>query len=251
MGYQHTLIPGAEAKIYDKINDLVMHKSRDELDMPGLSQNTIAVSLDIDARQVYTDMKRHLLAQLDEDNQVIAVNGAVMAGKLKQIANGAVYNEDRSTFEIHKEKISAVKELLDSLEGRPLLVFYEYHHDLERLLKAFPNTPVMGSSTNPKDAARYLDQWNKGLIPLMFLHPASAGHGLNMQSGRCSDVCFFSITWDQELHEQAIGRVWRQGVKSAVTVHYIVARNTIDERIMRVLHDKEALQSALLDALKK
>ena len=249
MGYEHELQPGADKLIYEKIDDIVMHKSRDEINMPDLLRNIIQVKLPSPATKVYKDMAREYLAIADKE-VITAVNAAVMSGKLKQISNGAVYSEDGSTAIVHDAKIDAIQELLDSLEGQPLLVFYEFKHDLNRLKKTF-SAPNLGGGVKPKDASEIVQKWNAGEIPILLLHPKSAGHGLNLQAGGCHDVCWFSITWDQELHEQAISRVWRQGIDSAVTSHYIVAKSTIDEYIMTILDGKADLQNALLEAIKK
>jgi SNF2 family DNA or RNA helicase len=250
MGYEQRLREGADEEIYGVLNDLILHKSRNELNMPELLKNVIKVELPASARKVYNDMKSNLMAEVDA-GLAIASNSAVMAGKLKQIANGALYGEDRVVMTIHEAKIDAVKEIYNSLDGRPLLVFYEYHHDINRLKEVFPNAPVLGGGVTQAEANKAVKMWNAKQLPIMFLHPASAGHGLNLQASGCEDVCFFSITWDQELHEQAIGRVWRQGIEQPVTAHYIVGNKTIDERILNVLDGKEKLQNALLSALEK
>tara|TARA_R110002167_G_scaffold300876_2_gene505158 strand:- start:139 stop:666 length:528 start_codon:yes stop_codon:yes gene_type:complete len=175
-----------------------------------------------------------------------------MGNKLRQMASGAVYtNDDGEWVEVHDKKIDAVKELSDSLEGNPLLIFYEYRHDLARLQKAFPDSRFLGGGVKAGEAEEIVHLWNASEIPQLLLHPASAGHGLNLQAGKCTDLCWFTITWDQELHEQAIGRVWRQGQDNAVTSHYIIADDTIDRHVIDVLDGKDNLQTALLNALKK
>jgi len=251
MGYEYRLQDGAKEKIYGKIDDIIMHKGREEIDMPDLIKNVINVELPSQARKIYSDMSIQFLAVAEDEQLMLATTAAVMSGKLKQIANGASYGEDKVASVIHESKIDAVKELHEGMEGQPLLIFYEYRHDLSRLQDAFSDAPHLGGGVSAKEAEVTVKKWNSGEVPILFLHPASAGHGLNLQSGGCHDVCWFSITWDQELHEQAISRVWRQGVEYAVTSHYIVAKDTIDEQIMEVLDGKEKLQSALLNALKK
>jgi SNF2 family DNA or RNA helicase len=250
MGYEHSLQPGADTKIYSLIGDIVMHKSRDLLDMPGLVSNIIRVELPPDAREAYNNMKREMVADIDGE-EITAVNAAVKIGKLQQMANGAIYGPGGNALGVHTAKIDALKDLHEELEGRPLLVFYNYLHDLAQLNKAFPGTPALGGHTKHADAQRHIDEWNRGELPLMFLHPASAAHGLNLQTGGCTDVCFFSIPWDRELYDQATARVWRQGVKSGVTVHHIVGEGTIDDAILGVLWHKHTVQEALLTALVK
>ena len=251
MGYEYKLRRGADEEIYELIDDIVLHKSRDELDMPGLTKVSIKVELPKEARAKYEEMKTELATVVDAGEVVVASNAAVMAGKLKQISNGALYDEEKNIIRVHRAKIDAVQELHESLDGQPMLIFYEYRHDLAALQEAFPNAPHIGGGVSTADAERHVSHWNAGKTPVMFLHPASAGHGLNLQSGGCHDVVFYSITWDAELYEQAIARVWRQGVKSGVTVHHIVSENTIDERIMSVVDGKLSLQNAVLEAVKK
>jgi len=248
MGYDHTLRTGADAQIYKLISDIVIHKPRELLNMPGLSTNIIKVDMGDTARALYNDMKREMLIEI-EGQEIAAVNAAVKIGKLKQISNGALYGMTGNAMYIHSAKIDALMELHEELGGRPLLVFYEYLHDLAKLVTAFPHAPYLGGDTPNKDLHNTIANWNLGIVPIMFLHPASAGHGLNLQSGGCLDVCFFSITWDLELHDQAIGRVWRQGAKGGVTAHYLVGERTIDENILKVLDGKATLQQALLEAL--
>ena len=250
MGYEHTLQPGADQEIYKKIDDIVVHKSRDEIDMPDLLVNRIPIELPPAGMKIYREMKNEFLAIADE-KLLTAVNSAVMSGKLKQISNGASYDEGKEIAYVHDAKIEALQELIESLQGCPLLVFYEFRHDLSRLMSVYPEAPYLGGGITPRDAAMTITEWNKGNVPILFLHPQSAAHGLNLQAGGCQDVCWFSITWDQELHEQATSRVWRQGVDGAVTVHYLIGRNTIDEHIMQILDGKANLQNALLLALEK
>jgi len=249
-GYEFKLIQGSEEKIYAAINDIVMHKSSDEIDLPPIMYNTINVRLPTSARIVYEDMKKYSVHELDDQNVIVANNAAILGGKLKQIANGGLYTEGKAYTTIHDEKVCVIESLMNELSGRPLLVIYEFNHDLDRLKTVF-QAPHIGGGVSSKDAASTIDKWNKGELPLMFLHPQSGGHGLNLQDGGCHDVVWFSIPFDLELYEQANKRVHRQGVKNSVTIHHIVAEKTIDEYIMKVLDKKDILQSALLEAVKK
>jgi hypothetical protein len=191
------------------------------------------------------------VAEYGEDGLAIAANAAVAAGKLKQISNGNMYDQDKNVVEIHKEKIGVLQDVVDGLSGRPLLIMYEFNHDLKALQKAFPGAPHIGGGVNPKTLANSIDMWNNGQLPVMFLQPQSGGHGLNLQDGGCHDVVWMSIPFDLELYEQANKRVHRQGVKNSVTIHHIVTIGTVDENIMKVLEKKESLQSSLLSAMLK
>jgi SNF2 family DNA or RNA helicase len=251
MGYEFRLQDNADQRIYEAINDIVMHKGREEIDMPELITNEINVQLPLIARHTYEEMKRDFVA-LHNGKIIAAPTASTMGNKLRQMSSGAVYTDDDGTWvDVHDAKIEAVKELSDSLDGNPLLIFYEYRHDLARLQKAFPDSRYLGGGVKTKEAKEIVTLWNASEIPQLLLHPASAGHGLNLQEGKCTDLCWFTITWDQEMHEQAIGRVWRQGQKNGVTSHYIVADDTIDRHVIDVLEGKNNLQTALLNALKK
>lgn len=248
MGYIYAPYDWAEDKIYEKINDLIMHKSSDELDLPERIDNFIPVDIGDKARVFYEKMKKDMMIQLG-DKLVTAVNAAVVAGKLKQIANGGIYDEDGNTLDIHDEKTKAVKEIVESLAGRPLLVFYEYNHDLSRLKKAFPSARVLGNKAEDLDSL--VNDWNNSLIPILLIQVASGSHGLNLQGSDCHDVVWYSLPYDRELYVQACGRVHRQGVKNSVTIHHIVGQKTIDERIVDVLKNKEKVETDLLMALLK
>lgn len=251
MGYEHQLKQGAETEIYDAINDIVIHKSSDELDLPERIYNYIEVELADSVKQVYSAMKKELVADLG-DSLAIAVNAAVAAGKLKQIANGGLYENDTGKIcNLHDQKTDVVRDLFDELCGRPLLVIYEYNHDLDRLHAAFPSAPVINGGVVGDRLESIVSKWNNGVLPILFLHPQAGGHGLNLQSGGCHDVVWYSMPFDLELYEQANARVHRQGVKNAVTIHHIVAKGTIDEHVLTVLNQKGSTQQALLDYLRK
>lgn len=249
MPYDWKLKDGSEEVIYSKIDDIILHKSRDELDMPNLVYNDIIVKLSPTARQRYDELKKELLTEVG-DNTITAAMAATLSNKLKQIANGIVYADGRVPLELHNEKLKAISELVDSLAGRPLLVAYEYLHELQ-ILKDYFNAPNIGGGTIGANLNKLVEKWNKGEIPVLLVHPMSAGHGLNLQGGGCTDVCWFSITFDLELYEQLINRVYRQGVSGDVTVHHIVAKGTIDEHVLNVLNGKSKLQDNLLASLLK
>lgn len=249
MGYEYKLQPGADKKIHSLIEDIVLHKDADELDLPEKIENTIAVKMPKKARKIYDEMKNELIAMIDSDLSV-ASNAAVASGKLRQICNGRLYGEDRKVLDLHEEKILALEELISSMEGRPMMAFYEFQHDLAALKKKFPHAEVLGGGVSRSDSESIVHRWNSDEIQVLLLHPKSAGHGLNLQESSCRDICWFSIPWDLELYEQAIARVHRQGVKDSVTIHHITAEDTIDEKIIKVLKKKGSMQKSLLEALK-
>lgn len=253
MGYDLQIIPGADKQIYDAISDIILHKDTDELDLPELIQNEIVVDLPNFIKLMYKEMKNDLMTEYGVDNEDIlyAESAAARDSKLKQIANGDVYDEDKCGVHIHDEKINAIKQLVDDLNGQPLLVMYEYLHSLAQLREAFPKAPWIGAGVVGNKLESIINRWNKGEIPVLLLHPQVGGHGLNLQDGGCHNIVWSSMPYDLELHDQANARVHRQGVKNSVTVHYVIAKSTIDEKIAKVLEGKADTQDALLLAMKK
>ena len=250
--FQYTLIPGMENIIYEAIDDIVIHKSKDELNLPELVYNNIIIELPEHARKVYKEVKTYAVHELQgSDERLVASTAATKGLILKQVANGTVYNETKGIEFIHDEKVQALKELISSLAGNPLLVVYEFNHDLARLKAELGNPPHIGGGVSAKELDRILTDWSAGLIPVLLLQPQAGGHGLNLQGGGCTDICWFSLTFDLELYEQAIARVWRQGVSGTVTVHHIVAQDCIDEHVLDTLSKKGKMQNALLEALLK
>jgi SNF2 family DNA or RNA helicase len=249
--FEYVLLPGKDKEIYAAVDDIIMHKDKSELDLPPLVHNTIQVTLPLSVRKRYDTMRNHSIIELQNDDGIIAANAAAKTMALKQIANGTSYTEMGEVEQFHNEKITALLELVDSLAGNPLLVIYEFNHDLARLKGALDNPPHIGGGLPPKLLAETISDWNSGNVPVLLLQTQAGGMGLNLQSGGCTDICWFSITFDAELYEQAIARVWRQGVSGSVTVHHIVASQTIDEHILKVLQAKQNVQQALLDYLTK
>ena len=251
--YGVSLLPNADVEIYDAINDIIMHKSNSELKLPDKLTNIITVDLPLSAKKIYSSMKQTFVSELENcEEQIVAINAADKAMKLKQVANGIVYGTDKVPINIHNEKLSVLDELVDSLSGRPLLVVYEFLHDLEKLKDHFGHkVPHIGGGVNGQELVNIVKKWNNGELPILFIQPQAAGHGLNLQDGGCSDVVWYSITFDLELYEQVNARVHRQGVKDSVTIHHIVAQYTVDERVMEVLQGKAKLQEALLLSLLK
>ena len=240
--YSYKPLPGAEDTIYEKISDMTISmKAVDHLDMPECIFNEVRVSLSLDERSKYDTLRDDLILSIG-DNDIDAANAASLSNKLSQMANGAVYGDDRIVHNIHDHKLDALEDLIEAANGKPVLVAYWFKHDLERIQKRFKVREIKSS----KDIA----DWNDGKIPVAVIHPASAGHGLNLQAGG-STLIWFGLTWSLELYQQTNARLWRQGQKSAtVVIHHIVAEDTIDELILKALHKKEKSQNALIDAVR-
>jgi len=245
--YNWFLNEGAEEKIYSRLQHKVLHLSaEDYLKMPQLFETDVFVELPASAMKQYKSMEKLLMTQV-LGGQVVAANAAVASAKCRQIANGFVYDNGVAT-EIHDAKIDAFEDLLEQLDGKPVLVFYEYTQDLDRLRAKFPGKHIGGAVNQVQ--VQLLADWNEGKVPLLYAHPASAGHGLNMQHGG-HNINWFGPSWDMELTEQAIDRLYRQGQKNDVFVYRIMAKGTIDELIAKRLVAKDKLQSDLLSALRE
>ena len=237
--------PGAEEDIYNSISDITV-SMKNTLKLPDLTFNNIVWSLDDKDRKLYNKFKREKIIELDPDIEIQADNAAVLAAKLTMLAGGAIYNESGSHeyTEVHQLKLDMLERILDQAQGSPILCFYWFKADKERLMKRFPfAVPFNGE----KDK---LKAWNNGEYQLMIANPASCGHGLNMQEGPGHTIVFFTLPWSLELYSQAIKRVHRQGQTKPVIVHRLITKGTIDERILKVLDEKDTRQQALLDAVK-
>lgn len=233
--------PGAEDAIYQQISDITISmKSADFLQMPKCVINEVEVKLSEKERTIYDELKREMVVSLGEE-EIDASNAATLSGKLLQMANGAIYNEEKSVLHIHDRKLDALEDLIEGANGKPVLIAYWYKHDLNRIKQRFPVREIQTS----KDI---LD-WNNGNISLAAIHPASAGHGLNLQSGG-STLIWFGLTWSLELYQQTNARLWRQGQTSTVVIHHIISKDTIDEDVMKALKKKEKVQGNLIDAVK-
>ena len=232
---------GAENAIYRLISDITISmKSADFLKMPECIINEVPVALSEKEWSVYQALKEDMVVDL-KDEEIDAVNAAVLSGKLLQMANGAVYNEEKDIIHIHDRKLDALEDLIEGANGKPVLVAYWYNHDLQRIKERFSVREIK-TSQDIKD-------WNNGDIPVAVIHPASAGHGLNIQFGG-STIIWFGLTWSLELYQQTNARLWRQGQESTVVIHHIIAKDTIDEDVMKALRKKEKIQSALIDSVK-
>lgn len=233
--------PGAEDAIYRLISDITISmKSADFLKMPECIINEVPVSLSEKEWSVYQALKEDMVVDF-KDEEIDAVNAAALSGKLLQMANGAVYNEEKEVIRIHDQKLDALEDLIEGANGKPVLVAYWYNHDLQRIKNRF-SVGEIKTSQDIKD-------WNNGEIPVAVIHPASAGHGLNIQFGG-STIIWFGLTWSLELYQQTNARLWRQGQNDTVVIHHIIAKDTIDEDVIKALRKKEKIQSALIDSVK-
>ncbi|KEF39687.1 DNA/RNA helicase, superfamily II, SNF2 family [Schinkia azotoformans MEV2011] len=241
MVFSYKPLPGAEKVIYRLISDITISmKSTDFLKMPECVINEVPVYLSPDEQDIYDTFREDMVLKLKND-EIDAVNAAVLSGKLLQMANGAVYDEDSNPHQIHDRKLDALEDLIEGANGKPVLIAYWYNHDLERICKRFDVRQIKTS----KD----ITDWNSGNIQVAVIHPASAGYGLNLQSGG-STLIWFGLTWSLELYQQTNARLWRQGQRDTVVIHHIVAKGTIDEQVMTALRKKEKTQSDLINAVK-
>lgn len=240
--YSYKPREGAEEAIYSLISDIcISMKAVDYLDMPELIMNRVEVSMDSREQKIYDDFQRDMVVNLHGE-ELDAVNAAVLSGKLLQMANGAVYSENHKVLRIHDRKLDALEDLVEAANGKPLLVAYWYEHDLQRIKARFKTARCI-------DTIKDIDDWNAGRIPLALIHPASAGHGLNLQDGGCT-IVWFGLTWSLELYQQLNARLWRQGQKHTVVIHHIVTKGTHDEDVLRALECKDTRQTALIDAVR-
>ncbi len=240
--YSYKPMPYAEDAIYRKISDITISmKSTDHLQMPELITSQYEVQLSEEEEQRYEELKADFILELPE-GEITAANAASLTGKLSQLANGAIYDDEGNIVEFHDRKLDALEDIIESSNGKPLLVAYWFKHDLQRIKKRFDVREIKTS----KD----IIDWNNGDIPVAVIHPASAGHGLNLQAGG-STLIWFGLTWSLELYQQTNARLWRQGQSSGtVVIEHIITKGTIDERILKALSLKEVSQNALIDAVK-
>ena len=240
--YSYKPMPGAEEAIYSRISYITISmKSTDHLKMPELVSTRYEVYLSDAEADRYEELKQALILQLP-DGEVTAANAAALTGKLAQLSNGAIYADTGDTIEFHDRKLDALEDIIESANGKPILVAYWFRHDLQRIKKRFDVRELKSS----KDIA----DWNSGKIPVAVIHPASAGHGLNLQAGG-STLIWFGLTWSLELYQQTNARLWRQGQSSGtVVIQHIITKGTIDERILKALEAKDRTQAALIDAVK-
>lgn len=237
----YTLNDDAEEKIYSKISDIcISMKALEYLKMPECIFNKVEIELSEKEMKMYRQLERDLILPF-EDSDVDAANAAVLTNKLLQMASGAVYDEFSDVKYIHDKKLEALEDLIEAANGKPVLVYYGFKHEKDRIKEKFN----VGEINTSEDIAN----WNAGKIQVALCHPASTGHGLNLQDGGCT-IIWFSLTWSLELYQQANARLWRQGQKQTVVIHHIIAKDTIDERAIKALEDKDISQKALIEAVK-
>ena len=239
--------PGAEDAIYRLVSDITISmKSTDYLKMPECVINEVPVRLSEKEMECYQTLKDDLILSLDGQD-IDAANAVGLSNKLTQMANGAVYGEDSKVIAIHERKLDALEDLIEAANGKPVLVAYWFKHDLSRIEERLQKRHIPFSKLDTADSIK---RWNNGELPVALVHPASAGHGLNLQSGG-STLIWFGLTWSLELYQQTNARLWRQGQEAdTVVIHHLIAKETIDERIMVALKKKDKTQSALIDAVK-
>lgn len=240
--YSYKPLPYAEQQIYDRISDITISmKATDHLKMPELISSEYTVQLTEKQKEKYEKLKKELVLTSD-DNEVTAANAAALSNKLSQMASGAVYSDDGSIVEVHDGKLDALEDIIESMNGKPLLIAYWFKHDLERIKKRFDVREIKSSED--------ISDWNSGKIPVALIHPASAGHGLNLQSGG-STLVWFSLPWSLELYQQTNARLWRQGqTANTVVIQHIITKDTIDAKILDALKAKDTTQAELISAVK-
>lgn len=245
--YSYKLIPGAETMIYNRISDITISmKATDYLKMPELVSSRYEVQMDDAEKQKYEEFKKDLVLEI-EDGEITAANAASLSGKLSQMANGAVYSDDLTVMQIHDRKLDALEDIIEAANGKPILVAYWFKHDLTRITERLRKLKVIYQKLDSDESIR---KWNEKELQVGLIHPASAGHGLNLQSGG-STMVWFGLTWSLELYQQTVARLWRQGqTENTVVIQHIVTAGTIDERILKALEQKDDTQSALIDAVK-
>ena len=232
---------GAEEQIYEKLSDIcISMKACDYLKMPDRIDNRLEVNLSEAEMKLYQTLEKDMLLPFT-DGDIDAVNAAALSNKLLQMANGAVYDENHQVKFIHNQKLDALEDLIEAANGKPVLIFYGYQHDNDRISNQFKVHEINTSED--------ITKWNEGDIPIAIAHPAATGHGLNLQSGG-STIIWFSLPWSLELYQQANARLWRQGQTETVVIHHIIAKGTIDEDVIKALGVKDKSQNALLEAVK-
>lgn len=247
MVYSYAAKPGTEQSILEKISDIcISMKAEDYLQLPDITYHEIPVELDTKAEKAYRELERKMVLELPEEEEISVTSAAALSNKLLQLANGAVYDEDRSVHEVHGCKIEAFLELVESLQGKPVLVFYNFQHDRERILKALSGS---GLWVRELKTTQDEDDWNAGQIDVLLTHPASSAYGLNLQQGG-NHVVWFGLTWNYELYTQANKRLHRQGQTEKVIIHHLVCTGTRDEDVMQALEKKDDMQNWVMESLK-
>lgn len=248
MVYSYEAKPGTQESILEKISDIcISMKAEDYLQLPDIIFHEIPVELDPKARKSYLELERKMVLELPEEEEQISVtSAAALSNKLLQLGNGAIYDEDRQYYEIHNCKIEAFLELVESLQGKPVLVFYNFKHDRSRILKALEKLKLRVRELKTTEDE---DDWNSGKIDVLLTHPASSAYGLNLQQGG-NHVIWFGLTWNYELYTQANKRLHRQGQTEKVIIHHLICSGTRDEDVMEALQRKDDIQGWVMQSLK-
>ena len=237
----------SEKKIYEAISDIAISmKSEDWLTLPPRIDRTVVVKLSAKSKEQYQTLERDLLLPF-QDSDVVASTAAVLSNKLLQMASGAVYDEDKGIREIHEGKLDALEDIIESAQGKPVMVFYNFKHSLSRIQKRFPQARILRKG---KDGNQDIADWNNDKIEILLLHPKSAGHGLNLQESSCQHVVWYDQIWSLEEYQQANARVHRQGQARSIIIMRIVTQGTLDEDAVAALERKADRQEALMQAVK-
>lgn len=240
--YEWNLQKGAEQEIFNRISDIcVSMKSSDYIALPEVMYNIIPVKLSTPVQREYKRLAKDLILKVNDD-EIVANTAAALSGKLLQMSSGAVYDDAGHVIKVHNAKLEALEDIVSANEHRGILVFYWFKHDLDRLKEKFPEAVQLKTAADIK-------AWNNGEISIMLVHPASAGHGLNLQYGG-SIIVWFSLSWSLELYQQANKRLHRSGQTHTVVIHHLVAQGTIDEDVMKALQGKKVTQETMITAIK-
>lgn len=217
-------------------------KARDYLKMPERVDTKQVVTLTSKERKLYDGLEKHYILEFEEDGTIVAQSGAALSQKLLQLSNGAVYTDDNNVICIHDQKLDKLEEILEEAQGQPILLFYNFKHDKDRIIERFEDVITL-------DDPEYKSKWETGKAKLLIAHPASAGHGLNLQDGG-HIIVWFGLTWSLELYQQANARLYRQGQQHTTIIHHIMTDNTIDQRVYSALQNKKLTQNELMEAVK-
>ena len=244
--FNYKLLEGSEASIKSKIQDIcISMKTEDYLRLPERIDNMINIIFDDKTQKQYNEFEREQVLKLYDSEEITAMNAAALTNKLLQFSNGAVYDEDKNVVEIHRNKIKELEDIIENSNNKPVLVFYSYKHDKDRILKLLKRYKPRELRKGSAD----IEDWNNGKIQLLLTHPASAGHGLNLQTGG-NIIVWFGMTWSLELYQQANARLYRQGQKESVIIHHLITEGTMDDDVMMALSNKADSQEALMQSVK-
>lgn len=245
--YSYKPLPDAEERIYEKISDItVSMKAVDHLKMPKLISNEYSVKMSESEKEKYKELKEELILEV-QDTEITAANAAALSNKLCQMSNGAIYDDDGEIIPIHNRKLDALEDIIESANGKPVLVAYWFKHDRTRIAERLHKLGIVYQEIK---SAESIKKWNSGKLQAALIHPASAGHGLNLQSGG-NFLVWFGLAWSLELYQQTNARLWRQGQQSeTVVIQHIVTKGTVDEKILKALKEKDETQTALMTAVK-